>query len=403
MTEHDDDPLVRALQAPATPAELTGEARALRAYRDAFAPPAAAVATPGRSGRPGRTSRTGRRLGIAGGTLVVGVALGTGVAAAFTSTLPDPVQGLAHRMLGPVGVPAPERGPAPPARADLGALGGPADPDFAPPGTDPGATGAVPPTSPSAGSTSPGPGAATRTAPGEPPSPSRSPGRSSPSRQARPDPTTPPAAQPPTPPPTTAPPTTAPPTTAPPSPTPTPTPTQVPARVSIAPSTTRLTGGGRVTVTGVVTDRRGRAVPRWPMKLAMRATNGDWRVVATQASARNGSVSMTTPVVDETVLLRLVGPKAGSDVRRVDLQPVVAANERRGVVTVRVRGAQPGDYVDLVPIRRGTVLSVSKRVGADRTVTFRVRPERRRTLYEVRLQRTGRHLAASTRVAVAAR
>ncbi|XBB69878.1 hypothetical protein ABFU82_11370 [Nocardioides sp. WV_118_6] len=97
-----DSPLVRALRAPGTAAELAGEEQVLAAFRDHH---------PGRRRRgPGRVVG---RIGAGGTALVAALALTGGVAAAaYNQALPDRVQAFAHDALGGLGVP-PARTPDP--------------------------------------------------------------------------------------------------------------------------------------------------------------------------------------------------------------------------------------------------------------------------------------------------
>jgi hypothetical protein len=89
--------LLSALTAPALPEELAGERAAVagfvRVQREA-------------PGRPSRGRRTRRILGVLG--VAVAVAVGAGTAtAATTGSLPRGLQEGAHRLLSPLGVPAP--------------------------------------------------------------------------------------------------------------------------------------------------------------------------------------------------------------------------------------------------------------------------------------------------------
>src|SRR4249919_1920529 len=98
MTELDPstEDLARALRAPGTTTELQDEERYLGMFREVAngAPPATVRSLPRRIGR----------LGAGGTAVVVTVALTSGVAAAYTGHLPDPVQQLAHSV---IGAPAP--------------------------------------------------------------------------------------------------------------------------------------------------------------------------------------------------------------------------------------------------------------------------------------------------------
>ena len=103
MSEHDDDlarwaddDLVRALRAPGTAVELAEEEQYVAAFRGARG------ATPKVRSLPRRAAG---RLGAGGTAVVVTVALTSGVAAAYTGHLPDPVQQIAHSV---IGAPAPD-------------------------------------------------------------------------------------------------------------------------------------------------------------------------------------------------------------------------------------------------------------------------------------------------------
>ena len=103
MSEHDDDlarwaddDLVRALRAPGTAVELAEEEQYVAAFREARG------ATPKVRSLPRRAAG---RLGAGGTAVVVTVALTSGVAAAYTGHLPDPVQQIAHSV---IGAPAPD-------------------------------------------------------------------------------------------------------------------------------------------------------------------------------------------------------------------------------------------------------------------------------------------------------
>ena len=89
-----DDDLVRALRAPGTATELAEQEQYVGAFREA-----------GRSTVRSLPRRAAGRLGAGGTAVVVTVALTSGVAAAYTGNLPDPVQQVAHSV---IGAPAPD-------------------------------------------------------------------------------------------------------------------------------------------------------------------------------------------------------------------------------------------------------------------------------------------------------
>src|SRR5262245_41677434 len=88
-----DDDLVRALRAPGTATELADEQRFVAAYRETA------------GSRVRSLTRRAGRLGAGGTAVVVTVAVTSGVAAAYTGHLPDPVQQIAHTV---IGAPAPD-------------------------------------------------------------------------------------------------------------------------------------------------------------------------------------------------------------------------------------------------------------------------------------------------------
>ncbi len=101
--EFDEQALIDALTAPGSPVELGDEQRYREMFRTAQATTPVVAATPSLVGH-----RAVRRLG-AGASLAVVVALATGgVAAAYSSNLPDPVQRAVHSVLSPIGVPPAE-------------------------------------------------------------------------------------------------------------------------------------------------------------------------------------------------------------------------------------------------------------------------------------------------------
>ncbi|MDQ1687926.1 MAG: hypothetical protein QOK42_901, partial [Frankiaceae bacterium] len=89
-----NDPFVTALRAPAQEHELAGEDAALELFRS--------------TGRAARRRRALKRASVGGASVVLGLALTGGVAAAYTTdALPDPVQDVVHSALDPLPIPAP--------------------------------------------------------------------------------------------------------------------------------------------------------------------------------------------------------------------------------------------------------------------------------------------------------
>lgn len=98
LTPWQDTPLVQALTTAGTPAELSGEDGAMAAFR---------ASAPSR-----RRRHVVRFLGTGMTSVALVGVVGTGVAAAtaaaaYTRSLPEPVQSMVHDVLGPIGVPAP--------------------------------------------------------------------------------------------------------------------------------------------------------------------------------------------------------------------------------------------------------------------------------------------------------
>lgn len=366
LTPWDDDPLVRALRAPGTADELAGEAEFLAAFR--AAQPAAGTAEPGGPTGRGRLRLVGRRLGGGGTAVVVAVALGAGAAAAaYTQNLPDPVQRAVHGVLGPVGVPAPEK---PRTDPTPGADGSPDAPRTS--GREPGS---VPPQSPT-----------------EEPSevPSESP-TESPTDSPTESPTDAPTAVP-TPSPTD-------------SPTSTPTPV-VPSALSVTAASHRGAPDEMVAFSGTVSAADGAAVADQPVSL-LRREGRTWASVATGTSDASGAVSIAAPALTRTSVFRLgAGDAVASDPWRVVLVPTLTLTSRpdgsSAEVVVTARGGRAGDRIELLGPRAGGPVVVGRtRLGTDLTATFRVAGPSTRARYVARLPRTRAHAAARGSVRLA--
>lgn len=301
----DDDELVRALRAPGTPSELAGEAEILAAYR-----------TRG----TGRTvGRIAGRFGVGATAIAASVALSGGVAAAaYTQTLPDPVQRFAHGVLGPVGVPAPEK-PRP-----------------------------RPETPPSAG--------ASRTQ-----APDASPGAGEPQAPATRTPTAPGVVPPP-----------ATPTATPGAPTSTPEPTDAPSPpapgppvLTATPSATRVTFGGTVTVSGTLTADDGTPLANRTVGLGTRVGGQPWRRVAVGRTDASGAVTLVSRALTRNTSLRLAGAEGlRSAVARVVVVPVVqaTAEDDAGTTTIRIacQGVAAGDTVVLYRRQASGLVEVAR-------------------------------------------
>ncbi|WP_151083724.1 hypothetical protein [Nocardioides cynanchi] len=360
-----DDDLVRALRAPGTTTELADEAQVLAAFR-------AARPVTGIRSLPRRAAG---RLGAGGTAVVVTVALTSGVAAAYTGNLPDPVQRVVHSVLGPIGAPAPD--------ADRAATGAPTDPRH------PNATGTTSPTAPgptssptpsgttpSAGPTASPTGAGhTRRRPGDGSStgPTAGPGS---------EPTSGPSAS------------STPPTT-----------TAAASGVTISGTGHRADVGEIVSLSGVVTGIDGTGLPAQRVVLQVRGPRR-WRPVAEATSDDSGAVAFTTPALTRSARFRLrTDPHLRSAAWVVRMVPLLSTSALVGGTTTTInatcQGCRGGDRVELYRwvdhqprlVRRG-------RLDPAGSAQVQVVSPQRNTRYAVRLLATRRHTAARAAVAV---
>lgn len=378
MSRHDDDlsayrdePVVRALTGPATPQELAGEGEALAAFQ---------AAVPVRSRR-----RLVGRLGVGGSTLGIAIALSGGVAAAYTSSLPTPVQQFAHDIttwLGPVKVPD-----APNNKPKISSTGRPAPVSTTSP---------TPAQSPLA--TSP----AGRPQHHKPATPRKHKHASHPGKHPHSSST-----------PTTSPkpvatptPSTTPTPTA--SPTPTQTPTPQPGSITISLSDTTVAPGGSVTAYGQLSTSTGNPVSGEAVWL-LEHQPGQAGVsqVDSGTTGSDGSVTLQSPALSHSVRLRLVtGSKARSAWIAVIVQPTVSASVSTDGTTSTIRistdGADPGDTVDVQRRVPGGWQDVAaNQLDSSGAATFGVpTPTRRPDHYRAILPRTPDHGYASTRFLV---
>jgi outer membrane biosynthesis protein TonB len=379
--EFDEQALINALTAPGSPAELGDEQRYREMFRAAQATPVAAAATPSLVGH-----RAVRRLG-AGTTLAVVVALATGgVAAAYSSNLPDPVQRAVHSVLSPLGVPpsesqrrveqarkqptpTPTPTPEPPAPAPTHPIVKPSEK----PSVKPSPSESVEPTP------------TTDPSPTESATPSETP-TDVPSSSAPTDPT--------------------------PSPTGSPSPTTpvvpVPAAVNVssAGAGNKVAAGGTAVVTGKVTAADGAPVPDAQVYLQERTSSG-WLRVAAGRTAADGSIALVTRPVQSSVQVRLKVAKLASAARQLTVQPTVSASartvDRVSTVTGTVVGGQAGDQVYLQTTRNGQVVFEGQvTLGAGGGVRFDVTAPKLDRWYVVQLPATDAHAAAQVRVLVKA-
>jgi hypothetical protein len=363
----DDDPLVRALRAPGTPSELAGEAEALAGFRSAV---------PRRSRR-----RLARRMGTGAGTFAVAVALSGGVAAAYTHTLPDPVQRVAHTWFGGIGVGAPTAG-----RATTGHSGRAHSSSH-------GSGGAVAPvdhpSSPSAPSTSTPHSAVPTPATGADAAPGGSKPAAHPSASAGSKAPTGPAP------------------VTPPKPTPTASrpsqPRLVPAAMTGSVSAQRIAAASSVTMSGRLTTSSGAAVPDRRVVVQSRPAGAHqrWSPVATTTTDSDGDVTIGVPGLSRTTRLRLRAPRGvHSAVATVVVVPALQASVSRAGdqydVTVTSTGLQQGDTLVVARRLRGrhTVVDrVTVDSAGDASFTVGVPPKRDVT-FHVLAHRSAAHAAA---------
>jgi hypothetical protein len=331
---------VRTLRAPATPAELAREADYLAMF--------AANAPAG-----GTVRRFAGRIGLGATSAITTVVLTAGVAAAYTGALPDPVQRIAHGVLGHVGVPAPDRdqhpqaavGPHHPASGHVIVLPRPTD----------------------------RPTVSDTRLPGEhrPPSGEPSPTGGKPTSSATAS-------------------------------------TSVPTSLTLAVASHRAVAGSTVTVTGMLTDAAGQAVRDHVVRLVTRTATQPWTVVATARTGVDGSVALSVTAITENTDLRLrAGARVASTIGRVVVVPVLTAAVATAGTTTTIDltclGGQAGDQVEV--LRRfstGLVRIATLRLGADGSVTLSRSTPRRPVALVFRLPATGRHAGAHLDVEVPA-
>jgi hypothetical protein len=364
LTPFGDEPVFKALTGPAGAGELAGEAEALAAFR-------AAGAT-----RP-RRRLAAARIGTSGGILIAAFALSGGAAAAaYTGSLPSPVQNVAGDVFGPIGVPFSGHHHH---HHHSGGRTVSTSPTSPAPVIGPGAAPVPPPTSSASPSPSPSgrrghkPGTAATTGHDRRPKPSVSPTVSvspSPSPSATP------------------------------TPTPTPTPVApVPATVTASVSASRVPANAEVVITGQLLTSGGAPVRDHRVALFERLTGqAQGQQAAVTRTDSDGDVTMTVPPITHDVL---VGLRTGNGVRSAALRVVevptisvaVAAGSTTDAVTVTTNGAQPGDSLALYRREQGRWVQVgSDQLDSSGAADISVpAPKRRPVHYRVALAATRAH------------
>ncbi|MBV9293130.1 MAG: hypothetical protein JO222_11825 [Frankiales bacterium] len=367
-----DDPLVRALTGPATSDELAGEEQVLAAFH----------ARP--TGVPHR--RFARRIGLGGSAVIVALGLSGGVAAAaYTSELPEPVQRVAHGLLGFAGVPAPA-----PAHGTLAggrhhhvhtmthlrSGGGPTVP--------------FPTVATGGGSTTTG-----SAHPAVHPSASPAPHGQTPAAHPAPSPSSSPV-------PVTTP------TPAPPSPTPAPSPSPTsqygdPASWTVTAAVMHphvLVGHGEQ-LTGRLTTSDGRPVAgHHVFAFEHVAGSPGWQRHAIRKTGDDGTVVFGTGLLDHTTVFVLrVGHGVHSAPIRVIVIPTLTpslsptADGKSYLVDVPTNGGDPGDTLVLLRRQNGRLVQIaSAQLDGNAHAAFIIhRPLKRQVHYLLRLRPTRRH------------
>jgi hypothetical protein len=369
MSEQDDlapwadDDLVRALRAPGTDVELADEQQYVSAFREARGSTS--------SVRP-LARRTVGRLGAGGTAVVLTVALTSGMAAAYTGHLPDPVQQIAHSVIGaPAPAPGAGRAGAAPVR----------------PGhhLSPAAPGSTATSAPSSGSTAPpastptdtGTASSQPTAGPSAPSDARSPSAptNGPSSTSTPTATTPTATA------------------------------GTPGGMTAAGGTHRAGVGETVTLSGTLTTTDGAPLPDYPVVLQVRGPRG-WQAVAATTTDATGAATTVTPPLTRTARFRWHTDHHVHSTRwLVEMVPTVSAaatvSGSTTVLSVTTLGGRPGDQVQLVRrVRHHAAGSRVATLDASGSVSVTVDTPGRRAAYLVRLAPTPLHTGARARVVV---
>ena len=350
--------LLRPLLTPGTSEELAGEDAALAAFRSTRT-------------NDLRRRRRLNRYGVGSAGMLLFVAAGGGVAAAYTGQLPDPLQSVVHRALGPIGVEEPHHhrpvtapAPRPPVLA----------PHRSTPSLRPSAPSSQPAPSSPARATAP-PAVVPHSRPSAAPKVSTSPH---------------PAAGP----------------TSRPTPAPSPAP---PLTVTVRVSAHVVEVHGAVTLFGTLT-REGIAVPGRTVYAAERFPGQQtWHRVGHGTTDSGGTVRITVQDLARTVVLRLATPSDASSAPHtvtvlpgVQLSSTRSGSERRTLRT-STDGAVPGDAAQLLR-RNGSSWTpvASKKLDRRGDVVFSVPAPAagQQVRYRVQVQATQRHGAAAGSITV---
>ncbi len=352
--EHDDlaawsdDDLVRALRAPGSATELAAQEQYVAAFREARGSTVRSL-----------PRRAAGRFGAGGTAVVVTVALTSGVAAALTGHLPDPVQQVVHSVTGGVAPDADDRH-----HDDAGGHHRqPTDPSTGPGGTttSPSATGS--PTSTPSGGDKPG------TSPshgGDDPSDAPSSG-------------------------TTSPPTTSSGGSA--------------SAMTMSAATHRVGLGQALTLSGLVTDEAGTPLPGHTVVLQVQGPR-HWRPVVETTTDASGIATAATPAVTRTARFRWHADRGVSSTRwLVRMVPTMSLTAdvggSRTTLAIASQGSRAGDRFQVFRHLAGHTTAVRRgRVDVAGVASVSVLTPRRPATYAVRLLPTRLHAATKARVSV---
>jgi hypothetical protein len=346
-----DDDLVHALRAPGTATELADQERYVAAFRDA-----------GRSNVRSLPRRAAGRLGAGGTAVVVTVALTSGVAAAYTGHLPDPVQQIASNL---IGAPAPD-------------VDGRHHADASGPAHSPGSLPSAGPSASSSADPSDSPTSAT-----DAPSSSSTTGRHDRPGAAPPSDATSSDA--------TSPPTTSAGASA--------------SSMTVSAPTHRVDLGQTLALTGLVSDQTGVPLADHPVVLQVRGPR-HWRLVVETTTDAGGLASAVTPAITRNARFRWHADRGvASEPWRVRMVPTltVAADVGGSTTTISAvtQGTRAGDRFLLYRhLAARTALIRRAQLDAAGSAAVSVVTPRRRATYVVRLLPTKWHAATRARVLV---
>lgn len=372
LTPWQDTAFLQALTSEGTDSELAGENAALAAFH-----------------KSASHSRHGvvRLLGTGVTSVALVGLVGGGVAAAaYTRSLPKPVQDVMHDVLGPIGVPAPHN-PTSSGHRRTAAVG--TKQPFT--STAHGTSATTPTASPDVASPSPSAHPSLPAA-----NPVVSPPVGSPTPTLTPSASLSPQAS----------------TT----PTPTATPSATPTGPAGDPSTWSMTATASsqavkvhdsVRISGTLLDASGQPVAdrRVVIRVHQAGTDG-WERAAARRTDANGSVqARLDDLTQNTVVVLGAGHGVHSSPLRIVVEPTLSTTVTPGadgssyVITVTADGGRPGDVVNLVRHTSSGWEQVGQaQLDSSGSASFSVPAPKRQRGYVVRLPATNMHGAAATRI-----